>query len=287
MSEIADPNQEAIEAWNTVLFEKFSHFRWLLTEGLGRHGSIALDKHVRPPAKRVLDMGCGFGDTTLAIASQLGPGARVVGVDAAARFIGEARKDAATAKVENAEFVVADVAAGDLGGPYEIAFSRFGTMFFASAVQALRNVGRALVPGGSLCMVVWRKREDNPWLHVPETVVREIIPEQDKGDAVTCGPGPFSMSGADLVSDQLIKAGYSQIAFERVDLPLCIGRNLEEAVEFAMSLGPAGEIVRLAGAEGERLRPQVESALRKALARFSREDGVYAPSSTWIVTARH
>ncbi len=285
MSDSRDPNQEAIEAWNTVLFEKFSRFRWLLTEGLGQHGRLAIDKYVQGSAPRVLDVGCGFGDTTLRIASKLGPGARVVGVDAAARFIDEARKDAAAAG-SSAEFVVADVAAADLGGPFDVAFSRFGTMFFASAVQALRNIGRALAPGGRLCMVVWRKREDNTWLYAAECVVREIIPEHDKGDAVTCGPGPFSMASADRVSDQLIKAGYSEIAFERLDLPICIGRDIDEAVEFALALGPAGEIVRLAGAEGERLRPQVERALRQALSEFIRKDGVFAPSSTWIVTAR-
>ena len=137
-------------------------------------------------------------------------------------------------------------------------------------------------------MVVWRKREDNPWLHAAELVVREIIPEKDKGDAVTCGPGPFSMAGADLVSDQLLKAGYRNVAFERVEQPICIGQSMEEAIEFAMALGPAGEIVRLAGDDGERLRPQVERALAGALQEFVQADGtVRAPSSTWIITAQN
>ncbi|HMJ13554.1 MAG TPA: class I SAM-dependent methyltransferase, partial [Polyangiaceae bacterium] len=125
----ADPNQEAIEAWNTVLFDKFSRFRKLVTEGLGYHGTLAIDQHVPATLNRVLDVGCGFGDTTLEIARKLGSGARVVGVDGAERFIQVAREDARVAGETKAEFAVADVGAADLGGPFELAFSRFGTMF--------------------------------------------------------------------------------------------------------------------------------------------------------------
>jgi SAM-dependent methyltransferase len=288
MTEFSDPNQEAIEAWNTVLFDKFCRFRWIVTQGLGAHGQVAIERHVRADMSRIIDLGCGFGDTTLEIAKRVAERGEVVGVDAAARFIDAARREAAEAGVQNARFSCADVQSSDLGGPFELAFSRFGMMFFANAVQALRNVRRSLAPGGRLCMVVWRKREDNHWLHQAELVVREIIPEHEKGDAVTCGPGPFSMAGADLVSDQLLKAGYRDIAFERVDQPICIGKTLGEAMEFALALGPAGEIIRLAGDEGERLRPQVERALTTALEGFVQADGALrAPSSTWIVTAQN
>ena len=97
--------------------------------------------------------------------------------------------------------------------------------------------------------------------------MREIVPvvSHDDTDQVHCGPGPFSMSGADMVSSMMKAAGYAGIAFERFDTDICIGRDLEEAVEFAIALGPAGEIIRLAGAEGERLKPKVVAALRDAL----------------------
>jgi hypothetical protein len=94
------------------------------------------------------------------------------------------------------------------------------------------------------------------------------------------------MAGADTVSDQLLAAGFEHVAFRRHDADICIGSDLEDAVEFAMALGPAGEIVRLAGEHGERKRPRVEAALREALSSFVRDDGVYAGSSTWVITAR-
>jgi hypothetical protein len=88
-----------------------------------------------------------------------------------------------------------------------------------------------------------------------------------------------------MVSAMMKAAGYEKIAFERFDADICIGRDLQEAVDFAMALGPAGEIIRLAGEAGERERPRVVGALRETLARYVRADGIWAPSSTWFITA--
>jgi hypothetical protein len=136
--------------------------------------------------------------------------------------------------------------------------------------------------------VVWRKREDNPWLHDAELCVREIVPviSHEETDAVHCGPGPFSMAGADMVSDMLQSVGFERIQFERFDSDICIGRSLDEAIEFALEIGPAGEIIRLAGEEGERLRGTVTEALRDRVGKYARNDGsIWAPSSAWFVTA--
>jgi hypothetical protein len=90
-----------------------------------------------------------------------------------------------------------------------------------------------------------------------------------------------------MVSAMMQGTGYRNITFERYDTDICIGRDLDEAVEFAMALGPAGEIIRLAGEDGERLKPRVIAALRATLAKFQRTDGVWGPSSAWIITARN
>jgi ubiquinone/menaquinone biosynthesis C-methylase UbiE len=282
-------NAVVIEAWNTVLFDKFCRFRHLLVDGLSSHGDEALMRHPPPPGGRVIDVGCGFGDTTLAIAESIGPEGAAVGVDCAENFVASARHEARERGVRNASFFVADVQADDLRGPYDAAFSRFGTMFFTLPGAALRNLRRALRSGAKLTMVVWRRREENPWLHEAEVRVREIVPvvSHEDTDQVHCGPGPFSMAGPDMVSSMLRAAGYDRIAFERFDTDIRIGRDLDDAVDFAMALGPAGEIIRLAAEEGEKRRPQVIAALRETLGRYARKDGVYAPSSTWIVTARN
>ena len=284
-----DTNAIVIEAWNTVLFDKFTRFKHLLIGGLSGHSDEVFARHPHPRGARVLDIGCGFGDSTVRIASSVGPGGKAVGVDCAPKFIDAAQRNAREAGVGNASFFVADVQVEDLRGPYERAFARFGTMFFNMPGAAMRNIRRALVPGGELTMIVWRRREDNPWLHDAELCVREIVPvvAHEDTDQVHCGPGPFSMSGADMVSSMLRAAGYDRITFERFDTDICIGRDIAEAIEFAMALGPAGEIIRLAGDEGIRLRSRVVEALRKTLGKYARDTGVWAPSSTWFVSARN
>lgn len=277
-----------VEAWNTVLFEKFCRFRHLLIDGLSQHSDAALERCGYANGARVLDVGCGFGDSTLRIAQQVGPDGEAVGVDCAERFIREAEAESRRAGVQNARFFVGDAQAGDLHGPYDHAFARFGTMFFDMPGAAMRNIRRNLAPGGTFMQIVWRRREENPWLHEAELRVREIVPvvSHEETDQVHCGPGPFSMSGPDMVSSLLRSAGFERIAFERFDCDICIGRDLEDAIDFAMALGPAGEIIRLAGNEGEKRRPQVVAALTGALTPYVRPDGVWAPSSTWFVSAR-
>ena len=282
-------NDIVVAAWNTVLFDKFCRFKHLLTDGLSAHSNAALARHDHPEGARVLDVGCGFGDSTRLIAGHVGLRGAAVGVDCAENFIKAAREETRQADIANASYFVADVQTDDLRGPYDFAFSRFGTMFFMMPGAAMRNIRKTLKTGGELTMIVWRRREENPWLHDAELKVREIVPvvSHEDTDQVHCGPGPFSLAGPDMVSSMLRSAGFDRIAFERFDADICIGKDVGEAIEFAMALGPAGEIIRLAGEEGTKRKPEVTAALRETLAPYSRSDGVWAPSSTWIVTARN
>ncbi|MEO8536726.1 MAG: class I SAM-dependent methyltransferase [Betaproteobacteria bacterium] len=282
-------NDVVIQAWNTVLFDKFCRFRHLLTDGLSAHSDEAFAQQLFAPGARVLDIGCGFGDSTQRIAAMAGASGGCVGVDCAENFIRMAGDDARAAGVANASFFVADAQSDDLRGAYDAAFARFGTMFFMLPGAAMRNIRRAIKPGGWLTMIVWRRREDNPWLHDAERCVRALVPvvDHEDTDQVHCGPGPFSMAGPDMVSTMLRAAGYDRIAFERFDADICIGRDLDDAVDFAMALGPAGEIIRLAGDAAQVRKPEIIAALRDALARYARTDGVWAPSSTWRITARN
>ena len=282
-------NSVIVQAWNTVLYDKFCRFKHLLVDGLSQHSDAALARTQYAPGSRVIDIGCGFGDSTLRIARMAGRNGAAVGVDCAENFVRSARAEARAQEVSNATFFVADVQIDDLRGPYDHAFARFGTMFFELPGAAMRNIRKALKPGATFMQIVWRRREDNPWLHEAELRVKEIVPvvSHEETDQVHCGPGPFSMAGPDMVSTMLRAAGFGRITFERYDCDICIGRDLQDAIEFAMALGPAGEIIRLAAEEGERRKPQVIEALEDALGKFVRPDGVWAPSSTWFITARN
>src|SRR3954467_3979649 len=219
-TEAQSANAEAIEAWDGPLFDRFFRYREIFTTGLGAHGERALELSPPQEGQRVLDIGCGFGDTTQRIAELVWPEGEALGVDAAANFIEAARTEAAEEGVENARFEVRDVQLDDLGGPYDYAFSRMGTMFFANPVAALRNVRGALEPGSRLVMVVWRRREDNDWLFRAQTITEGIVSRPEEYDEPTCGPGPFSMSGADTTTDILVHAGFEDVELHRCDLPI-------------------------------------------------------------------
>jgi SAM-dependent methyltransferase len=283
MTEVAADNREATDAWSGPLFDRFVRYRDLVADGLGAHGEKAMEVH--PPAQgdRVIDLGCGFGDTTQRLAGLVGPEGEAFGVDVSEPFVEQARLEAEG--VENVRFAVADVQVAELEGGFDYAFSRMGIMFFANPVQAFRNVREALVPGGRFCAVVWRRKLDNDWMHRAEVVVEEYLEHPDETDEPTCGPGPFSMANADTVSEQLSIAGFGEISLQRCDLPIRIGSDLDHAVEFNMALGPAGEVLRLWGDRVEEIRPKIAAELREALAEFEGPDGVVAPASTWIVGA--
>lgn len=286
MTDVAITNEEAVEAWNGVLFDRFLKYRHIVTTGLGAHGEVALQLHPPRPGERVLDIGCGFGDTTQRIANEVGAQGSVLGFDVSERFIEKAREEAEEAGLDNVSFMVGDLQVTEFEQTFDFAFSRMGTMFFANPVAAMRNVREALAPGGRLCMVVWRRKVENEWMYRAEQVVERFVEEEEDSEEPTCGPGPFSMGNADVTSGILLSAGFEDVSLRRCDIEITIGVDLDEAVEFAMALGPAGEVMRLAGEEAERLRPEIAAALREGLAEFEGPDGVSAPASTWIVSAR-
>ena len=282
-----EDNDEATEAWNGPLYERWVEFRDVVVAGLAQHGELAM--MARPPKQGddVLDIGCGLGDTTARLGELVGPNGSAYGVDIAERMIETA---AAEQSSENVSFAVMDVQYGSFDRTFDYAYARFGTMFFANPVAALRNVRSALTPGGVLNMVVWRQKPDNDWLHRAEVVTKKYLdePPPEETDEPTCGPGPFSMAGGDVTSGILVSAGFERITLERCDLPFRIGDDMAGAVAFMEAIGPAAEVLRLSGAAADELRPTIERELETALADFQQPDGsVIAPSSTWFVSARN
>jgi SAM-dependent methyltransferase len=287
MEPVITANDEAIEAWDGPLFDRFVQFRHLLVDSLGVHGDEGLRVLAPAAGERALDIGCGFGDTTRQLAELVGADGSALGVDAAPRFIETARAEAAEAAVGNARFEVVDVEAHSFEERFDVAFSRMGTMFFANPVAALRNVRKALAPGGRLAMVVWRSKAENEGFYRSQLITERFVTKPEEYDEPTCGPGPFSMGNADTTSGILLSAGFERISLLRCDKPILIGTDLEEAVEFVMSIGPAGEILRLAGERAAHLHEPVAAALREEMAEWVEPDGtVMGPASTWIVTAQ-
>ena len=285
MSEVAAANDAFSAFWNDVLVPKFERFRHILQNGLSFHSAVPLAKLSLRQGARVLDVGCGWGDTATELARKVGPQGEVLGLDVCDAFLKAGRADAAAARVQNVRFVAADVQTYRFEPRWDFCFSRFGMMFFANPVAAMRNVHRALVPGGELMFIVWRALADNPWMGVPkETVLKFLPPPGD--DAQTCGPGPFSMASPDVVRGQLRAAGFEAVEMVRNDGPVTVGTDAEQAMQFQLALGPAGEIFREGGAQAEARRSEIEAALRAAIAPYMTPSGVVMQSSSWTITAR-
>ena len=128
-------NDSIIEAWSPVLFDKFIRFQHILVDGLSSHSNTLLERNIHHKGSRVLDVGCGFGDTTMKLAGMIGQNGEAVGVDCASKFIRAPEADKAELGLQNANFVVADVQCDELQGPYDYVFSRFGTMFLICLAQ--------------------------------------------------------------------------------------------------------------------------------------------------------
>lgn len=288
MSEKAETIPERsdyVEFWNDTLADKFDYFREILMNGLSYHSRVPLEKLHVPAGSNILDVGCGWGDTAIQLARKTGPSGKVVGMDCVEQFLDKGREDAKAEGLGNVRFEDADVERYPFRPEFDLCFSRFGMMFFENPVAAMRNIRSALRPGGKLMFIVWRTIDDNPWLGLgKEVVLRYLQPPGD--DARTCGPGPFSMANTEVVSKQLEIAGFEAIDFERIDGPVTVGADIDDAVRFQLNLGPAGEVFREAGEEAEQKREPIEAALREAFAPYLESEGVVMPSSSWTITAR-
>jgi len=277
---------EYVDFWNEILVPKFVRWKHVLVDGLTHHSAQVFPRLEVKPNDRVVDVGCGFGDTAIELARRVGPEGHVLGIDCCDAFLEYGRRDAAAAGVTNVEFIDADVQTYPFRPEFDFCFSRFGTQFFENPVAALRNMRTALKPGGTMTMIVWRDIADNPWLGLPKSIIAEFLPPPGE-DARSCGPGPFSMADSDVVTKQLEIAGYAGIEFERIDAPLLVGRDPDEAVEFQLAIGPAGEVFREAGELAERRRSEIVDALKRELGRHETSEGIVLGSSSWMVTGRN
>jgi SAM-dependent methyltransferase len=275
------PNAEAIEVWNDIVGPKWMRHADLIVPSLARLSARALELHPVAAGERILEVGCGLGDLSVELARRVGPRGAVVATDVAERFLAVARER--RGDLPQLDYLAADAQVHRFEAGFDRVWSRFGTMFFQSAVHALRNLHAALKPGGELVMVTWRRLDVNDWLRIPKEVALRHLPPPAEGP--TCGPGPFSMADPETVLQQLRAAGFERIAFEPIDDDLVLG-TIEQAIALALDLGPAGELVRLAGDDGVRLRPTVVADLERELAGFQTARGVVLSASAWCVTAR-
>jgi SAM-dependent methyltransferase len=256
-----------------------------LDRQIGPHGERALALLAPRPGERVLDLGCGCGDSALALARAVSPGGEVLGLDVSEPMLARARERAAEAGLANLRFDAADVQTAALPpDSFDAAFSRFGVMFFADPPAAFRNVRAALRTGGRLAFVCWRPAAENDWVRIPALAVATIVPLPPP--PAEGAPGPFSFGDAERVRGILAAAGFTGVHIEAANLPMAPGGgDLDEAASLFLEIGPVAGALREQGAPPG-LRERARLAVRAAFEPHVRNGRVELASAVWLVQAR-
>ncbi len=278
----AAANADQINYWNASAGETWAALNERLDRTIEPLGRAAMEALAPAAGERLVDIGCGCGQTTLALAGRVGDGGAVLGVDVSAPMLAIARARAARAGLTQAAFLQADAQTHRFeAGAFDAAFSRFGVMFFADPAAAFANIRAALAPGGRLAFLCWRAAAENPMMTVPFAAALPHLP-QAPPPPDPLAPGPFAFADKDRVRGALAAAGFSNIDIALHDQPIG-GGDLEAGVDTALKVGPLGAILR----ERPELRGTVIDAVRAALTPFAGDAGVIFDSATWIVTARN
>ena len=285
-SAVAPGNEEAVRAWDTVLYERWKKNRQVFVGALDEVTRDLFDRFPPPRDGSCIDIGCGFGETTQQLANLVGPKGLALGTDSSPRFIEDARREASEAAVENVEFETADAQTAEWDPVHDYAFSRMGTQFFAAPVPAMRAIRGALKPGGGLRKICWRRKQESPFWAETEQVVERFLSRPDEYEADTCGPGPFSLGNPETLQGILEAAGFAAIELHRRDFDYFMGRDMAEAVESLLAIGPGAELIRLNGEQGESRRAEIAGALADHYAAWQRADGsIVGRGSVWLVAA--
>jgi SAM-dependent methyltransferase len=242
--------------------------------------SARLIAHAAPRVgEQVLDIGCGGGVTSAAIAAAIGASGAVLGADISEVILNVARQR--YAPVANLRFATADAGVFPFEpGCYDLITSRFGVMFFSDPTAAFSNIHRAGKSGGRIVYACWRSLAENPWMAAPVAAAFSVLPAPEKPDPEA--PGPFSFADPDRVRRIMGEAGFVDIELTPVDEPLNLGA-LEQALDFLTKIGPAAEPLKEAPAAR---RADAIAAMRAAFEEKNSAEGVVMPSASWLVEAR-
>jgi SAM-dependent methyltransferase len=275
-------NADQIGFWNGPGGQRWTARQEAQDALLAPVSEILIDRANIKAGERIVDIGCGCGATTIALAEKAGPSGHVLGVDISAPMLARARERAP--KVLPVEFLLADATVHQFkAASADLVISRFGVMFFADPVRAFLNIRTSLRSEGRLAFACWRELRENPWLFTPLQAAYEHTPKLP--GVGPDDPDPFSFASRDRVERILSEAGFRRIRLEQCDLSLDLAAGqggLDAAVQTAIEVGPASRA--LEGQPPEVLEA-AEKSIRKALARFASGQSVALPASIWIVTA--
>jgi SAM-dependent methyltransferase len=272
-------NAAQIEYWNTSAGETWARFQEALDRQVEPLGLAAMDVLCPAEGEHIVDIGCGCGQTSLALAARVRPSGSVVGVDISQPMLDVAFRRPRTADLQ-VTFRKLDAQTGDLGDDlFDAAFSRFGVMFFSDPVAAFANIRASLKPGGRLAFVCWRALNENPWMQAPLQAALPLLPPLAPPDPAA--PGPFAFADPSRVRSILADSGYGSVTINPFDADIG-GEDLDQTLKLALRIGPLGRALR----EHPEFVGNVTDAVRDVLSEYLTSNGVRMPAAVWIALAR-
>lgn len=247
---------------------------------LAPFGAAMFDAIALRPGERVLDVGCGFGSTTVEAAERVAPDGTVLGVDISERMLAAARERSGA--VGNASLLEADAQAHSFApASYDAVISQFGVMFFDDPSAAFGNLHSALRPGGRLAFVCWQDPREAEWIAVAMSVIVPMVERRpDLGEPGA--PGPFAFADGERLRGLVEAGGFENVSVEPVTRPQRIADDPGDAVTFISSLP---ESQPLFDGVPDDVIVKATDALKDAFAGYTGSQGVVTDASAWLVTA--
>ena len=232
---------------------------------------------------KILDIGCGCGATTLEIAKIVNQG-EVIGVDISEPMLERATQTASDMALTNISYQVKDVQVDEMPNKYfDIAFSRFGVMFFEDPFEAFKNINHSLKDNGQLSFVCWQHASLNPWQSLSIQVIKEFL---DLPAPPPKSPGPFAFEDKSYIEEILNASGFRDIEIKdnQEDIVMFSGKSIREACEDYLTINPV--VTEMLKNSPSELREEILEALIGKFSDYHKDDGLLFPSATWIVSAR-
>jgi SAM-dependent methyltransferase len=273
-------NQDQVKFWNEKAGRDWTELQQRMDKNLSRIHTALMAWAAPNSGDAVLDIGCGTGTTSLALADAVGSAGRVFGADISQPMLALAKSRGAGR--DNLVFELADASVQAFAPEYDLLFSRFGVMFFDDPIGAFANLHRAVKPGGRLAFVCWRTPKENPWASAPLAAARPFLPELPVPDPYA--PGPFAFCDPQRVLSILTDVGFHDVEIEKYDGVMPMGRDVDVTAEQTLQIGP---LSRAVGEADPATRAKIVEAARAALATFAGADGeITPPTACWLVRAR-
>ena len=232
---------------------------------------------------KIIDIGCGCGATTLEIAKKITQG-EILGVDISEPMLDKSAETAREMSLSNISFEVKDVQVDVMPQNYfDVAFSRFGVMFFEDPFEAFKNIHSSLKEDGLLSFVCWQNASLNPWQSLSIQVIKEFL---DLPAPAPKSPGPFAFEDKTYLEEILRESGFKglEILDNQEDIVMFSGKSIREACEDYLTINPV--VTEMLKNSKPELTEEILEALVIKFSNFHQNDGLLFPSATWIVTAK-